>query len=68
MTTDQILRKLVEKIHDGMDRFEARARGDRYLTYETIIEKHRAAVNSVMFGNGDTPGNRLRMGKEGESK
>jgi hypothetical protein len=46
-----------------MNRFEQRGE-----TYESIVEKHRAAVNSVMFGNGDTPGNRLRMREEGKSK
>jgi hypothetical protein len=55
LTTDQILRKMVEKLHEGMDRFEARARGDRFTNYESIVEKHRGAVNEVFYGK-DTGG------------
>ena len=45
LTTDQILRKMVEKLHEGIDRFEQRGE-----TYDSIVEKHRDAVNEVFYG------------------
>ena len=66
LTTDQILRKMVEKLHEGMDRFEARTRGDRFTNYESIIEKHREAVNETMFGVINQRGARFRA--EGKMK
>lgn len=44
--TDEILTRLCEALNAGMDRFESRTSGNRYAE---LIEKHREAVNKVIY-------------------
>lgn len=53
ISTDEVLTSLCKALNEGMDRFEARGE-----TYESIVEKHREAVNKIIHENG-----RMRRGK-----
>lgn len=44
--TDEILTRLCKALSEGMDRFEARASGDRY---KNLVEKHWDAASKAMF-------------------
>jgi len=67
-STDQILSRLCKVLSDGMDRFEARARGDRYTNYASIIEEHRDDVDKIILGKDayKIKMHRARMREEGK--
>jgi hypothetical protein len=65
-TTNQIMERICEALNQGMNRFEQRGE-----TYDSIVEKHRSAVNEVFYGK-DTGGVNQRgarfRGEEGKLK
>jgi hypothetical protein len=61
--TIEILTQLCEALNQGMNRFEQRGE-----TYDSIVEKHRDAVNEVFYGK-DTGGINQRGARfRGEGK
>jgi hypothetical protein len=60
-TPDQIMERICEALNKGMNRFEQRGE-----TYDSIVEKHRGAVNEVLYGGINQRGARFRA--EGKLK